>query len=236
MTKDYTIILNYYNKSTSLLRNQVNRVLSQTLKPKFIWACFMGGEKRQDLLKAFKEETAGVPNASFILSDYNFKYIGRYQLAITAPTDYVIILDDDRLPETEYCETMISILEKEDCLVQQYGWALEKKEELAGRFLNPGIKNEGELTKASYLCGGICFRKSSLKYLFSEDIDTTASGEDIMFCMRCEKNGIPIYVYSPKYKHKQWLTHQNEGVNYTLTTPEIIKLRTQIIKKESKSP
>jgi len=201
----------------------------------------MGGEKRHDLLEAFKEETADTPNASFILSDYNFKYIGRYQLAITSPTEYVIILDDDRLPEAEYCESMISILEKEDCLVQQYGWVLEKKEELAGGFLypklsinnNPGIKDEGELTKVSYLCGGICFRKSSLKHLFSEDIDTTASGEDIMFCMRCEKNGIPIYVYSPTYEDKQLLIHRNEGVNYTMTTPEIIELRTKIIQKEN---
>lgn len=241
MQKEYTLILNYYNKSPSLLRKQIKCVLNQTLKPKFIWGCFMGGDEKYNLLEAFKQETSDIENVSFILSDYNFKYIGRYQLALTSPTEYIITLDDDRLPDTEYCEAMISILEKEDCLVQQYGWVLNEPTELQGKFLvpfhSPYGQSDGFLTKASYLCGGICFRKSSLKYLFSEDIDTVTTGEDIMFCMRCQKNGIPTYIYQPPFKEncKEFLEHENEGVNYTLTTPKIIELRTKIIQKENTS-
>tara|TARA_B100000959_G_scaffold246059_1_gene271217 strand:- start:400 stop:1164 length:765 start_codon:yes stop_codon:yes gene_type:complete len=243
MGREYTVILNYYNKSVSLLRKQIKTILNQTMRPECIWACFMGGDERDNLLRAFQEETIGVKNAHFILSDYNFKYIGRYQLALTAPTDYIVMLDDDRFPDEGYCEAMVSILEKEDCLVQQYGWVLKTPRECGGKFLLPFMKqcnssmesDKSALTKASYLCGGMAFRKSSLKYLFNEDVYTVTTGEDIMFCMRCQKNGIPVYVHQPSLKEnsRQFLYHDPEGINYTATTPHIADLRTQIIQRET---
>jgi hypothetical protein len=234
---NYTIILNYYNKSVDLLNNQLESVLNQTLKPEVIIGCFMGGEQRTALRDAFIEKTKDIDNAFFVDSDYNFKYIGRYQLALTAPTDYVIVLDDDRNPMLDYCRTMIDILKKEDCIVQQYGWSLREPEEYKGTWLSPAKSfqsTQSELIEATYLCGGMAFRKSSLKHLFSEDIYTTATGEDIMFCLRCKKNDIPVYAYMPDLKNNldQLLEHDSEGVNFTFDNTEMKKIRDMILERE----
>jgi len=237
MSKEYTVILNYYNKSPKLLEIQVKQILNQTLPPTQIWACFMGGDEKFNLLKKYIEVTRGHDNAFFVVSDYNFKYIGRYQLALTAQTEYIVMLDDDRIPDDAYCAKMVDILTKEDCIVQQFGWVLKEPREGVGDFLLPFKNNsyleadEDALVEADYLCGGMSFRKSSLIHLFKEDIWTVTTGEDIMFCMRAKKNGIPVYIHRPS-DPQQILWHENEGVNFTIDNPSIIELRTEIIKKE----
>jgi len=242
MSREYTVILNYYNKSPKLLEKQVKAILNQTLPPTQIWACFMGGDEKFNLLKKYIEVTKGHDNAFFVISDYNFKYIGRYQLALTAQTEYIVMLDDDRIPDIAYCAKMVDILAKQDCIVQQYGWVLKKPEECGGDFLLPFMKehnpyleaDEDALIEADYLCGGMSFRKSSLIHLFKEDIWTVTTGEDIMFCFRAKKNGIPVYIHRPSNKAgpRQVLYHEHEGVNYTINTPHILELRTEIIKRE----
>jgi len=68
---NYTIILNYYNKSVDLLNNQLESVLNQTLKPEVIIGCFMGGEQRTALRDAFIEKTKDIDNAFFVDSQYS---------------------------------------------------------------------------------------------------------------------------------------------------------------------
>ncbi len=238
--KEYTVILNYYNKSPALLRRQVNAILAQSLPPKHIWACFLGGDEKSALLNEYKEATAEHENAFHIVSDYNFKYIGRYQLALTAPTDYIVVLDDDRLPSTEYCARMLAIITKEDCIVQQYGWKLKKPEEFGGHFYmpvpskyNPCLGTDKDaLIEVDYLCGGMAFRKSSLTHLFKESIPTVETGEDILFCFRARKNGVPVYVHMPS-SSAEILYHDNEDVNSTVDMSHIEELRTCLIEKEA---
>lgn len=231
-------------------------VLDQTLPPAVIWACFLGCEN-DELIKTYKKLTKDCEYAFHVESNYNFKYIGRYQLALTAPTDYVITLDDDRLPHKDYCQTMVEILQQEDCLVQQYGWKLDMGENLLtnispdrcvegicdmrGTYYRPVEagnhrfhKKTPTLSKVDYLCGGIAFRKSSLRYLFQEDIYTAATGEDIMFCLRCQKNGVPTYAYHPNIEAKpnQFLGHDSMEINFTTDNTDVILFRTNIIKKE----
>ena len=74
------------------------------------------------------------------------------------------------------------------------------------------------LKKVDYLCGGMGFRKSSLKYLFAEDIydDVRLIGDDIAFCLRASKNGVPVYCYRPQDNHSgdsRSLEHNSAGIN-----------------------
>tara|TARA_Y100000590_G_scaffold143436_1_gene164650 strand:- start:6181 stop:7041 length:861 start_codon:yes stop_codon:yes gene_type:complete len=251
---EYTLILNYYNKSKELLIKQLNAISKQTIKPKLIWGCFMGCED-DELLHTYQEITKDWDNACFIDSDYNFKYIGRYQLALTAPTEIIVMLDDDRIPNPQYCECMIKIVRNEECLVQQYGWQLDKRPggeiqlkkqkiprpvDFVGKYSSPYEecnsryrKETPILAQADYLCGGMVFRKSSLKYLFQEDIYTTATGEDIMFCLRCKKNNIPVYIYRPNVeKNPNQVLNHFENNSFTCDNDEVILCRTNIIKHE----
>ena len=40
-------------------------------------------------------------------SNYNFKYFGRFQLALSAPTPYVLVFDDDMVPGRRYLATLL---------------------------------------------------------------------------------------------------------------------------------
>lgn len=254
-SSEYTLILNYYNKSVELLEKHVAMCLNQSLEPKCIIGCFLGAADPA-LVAKWLELTQGKENIHTVYSDFNFKYIGRYQIALGAPTENIIMLDDDRFPSRKYCESIVSILNSQNCLVQNYGWQLKevngyisrsdhpdstvfkKYADMSGSFLNPKtterLKKESQLIKVDYLCGGICFRKSSLKYLFSEEFETETA-EDIMFCFRAAKNGIPSLVFVPSDDvdgDQRMLGHDPDGVNVTVNDEKIWITRSRIIHRE----
>ena len=73
-----------------------------------------------------------------------------------------------------------------------------------------------------------------MKYLFAEEIDPT-TGEDIAFCMRCEKNGVPVYCYRPEDSREgdtRCLEHDGGGVQGTVGNVELWEFRSRLIHKE----
>ena len=239
-SSDVTVILNYYNKTVDMLDRQLTDLQNQTHQPKYIWGCFFGC-KDDSLIDAFLKWKSVFPYLNYIKSDYNFKYIGRYQIALTAPTEYVVILDDDRFPRKDFIKKTVEILSVKDCVIGQYGWILnDRKQDINGLFAFPaemvGIKqkrvyfnyseidlysknikhlnnhtasipqqykdkyvnydkDDESLVLVDYLCGGSCFRKSTLCKLFDSPVPTVETGEDIIFCLKAKKSGIPIYCF-----------------------------------------
>ena len=51
------------------------------------------------------------------------------------------------------------------------------------------------MVHVDYLCGGSCFRKSTLCKLFDTPVPTVETGEDIIFCLKAKKSDIPIYCF-----------------------------------------
>lgn len=134
---DVTVILNFYNKPVDMLDMQMKALQYQSVVPKYVWGCFLGC-KDDTLLNAFLKWKDKFPNLDYISSSYNFKYIGRYQLALTAPTPYIIVLDDDRFPNEDFVKRTREVLVKKDCIVGQYGWILDDiKMDINGLFVFP---------------------------------------------------------------------------------------------------
>jgi len=244
----YTLILNFYNKEPKLIDMQMESIFDQSHLPEQIWGCFFGCPSAEQF-KAYKKYSDKYKNIKYIVSDHDFKYIGRYQLAQTAPTDYIITLDDDRQPGEEYCKTMLEIVRDNDCIVQQYGWIIDKNDfrDSKGIFVAPFERvreaydeyfgSETRLIECTYLCGGMVFKKSHLKHLFSEDVYTIKTGEDIMFCMRAAKNKVPVLIYRPTDdKEILWHDQGSENTNGTVTAlkqnSSIAETRNLILKNE----
>jgi len=244
----YTLILNFYNKEPKLIDMQMEAIFDQSHLPEQIWGCFFGCPSAEQF-KTFKKYSDKYKNIKYIVSDYDFKYIGRYQLAQTAPTDYIITLDDDRQPGEEYCKTMLEIVRDNDCIVQQYGWIIDENNFIDTKGVYVGaidrvkeaydvlFGSETHLIDCTYLCGGMVFKKSYLKHLFSEDIYTTKTGEDILFCMRAAKNKVPVMVYRPKNNKEKLYHYQgSENINGTFTSlsqnNSIAEIRNLILKNE----
>lgn len=212
MKEEYTIILNYFNKSVDLMKHQLDRVFNQDSQPKCVIACFLGMSLESTHVKEYLKfiEENNCKNWSYVISDYNFKYIGRYQIALNVETEYIVMLDDDRIPCLSYCGGMVSFAKKSNAIIQQYGWILKKQSNGTysdgdGYFFTPMITpaNFYKLTgnkpyiNVDYLCGGMVFHKKHLVNLFYEQLDTNITGEDIIFCMKSKNNKIPILCYYP---------------------------------------
>jgi hypothetical protein len=277
---DVTVILNFFNKPVDMLDMQMKALQFQSVVPKYVWGCFLGC-KDDELLNAFLKWKDKFPHLDYISSSYNFKYIGRYQLALTAPTPYIIVLDDDRFPNEDFIKRTREVLVKKDCIVGQYGWILDDiKMDINGLFLFPNwmvnkkqkgisfnynkvnlysnnIKQEWSnmvipapenyietnmiyedtkdddlkndtLLHVDYLCGGMSFRKSTLSKLFNSEISTTDTGEDIIFCLKAKKEGIPVFCLAPEYKELLFADDRDISSTSSLV---ILQKRTKIIRE-----
>lgn len=284
---DVTVILNFYNKPVDMLDMQMKALQFQSVVPKYVWGCFLGC-KDDTLLNAFLKWKDKFQNLDYISSSYNFKYIGRYQLALTAPTPYIIVLDDDRFPNEDFVKRIREVLVKKDCIVGQYGWILDDvKMDINGLLVFPNwmvnkkqkgvsynynkvnlyaknIKeewnnmvnsvpenyietkmiyhsmedgdgkdggddvNDKTLLCVDYLCGGMSFRKSSLCALFDSEILTSDTGEDIIFCLKAKKKGIPVYCLAPEYKELLFADDRNISSTSSLV---VLRKRTKIIQE-----
>jgi len=263
---DVTVILNFYNKPIDMLNMLMNALQYQSTPPKYVWGCFLGC-KDDTLIDAFLKWKDKFQHLNYIKSDYNFKYIGRYQLALTAPTDYVIVLDDDRFPNMDFIKKTREILVNKDCIIGQYGWVLdEKRMDINGLFIFPnwmvgrkfkGLyynynnidlysknvanninnvikpippgyaqkkliyeKNDDSLLHVDYLCGGLSFRKDTLYKLFNKPMPTIETGEDIIFCLRAKKQGIPVYCLAPEYNELLFSEDRNISSTSSLSILE----------------
>jgi hypothetical protein len=272
---DVTVILNFYNKPIDMLNMLMKALQYQSTPPKYVWGCFLGC-KDDTLIDAFLKWKDKFQHLNYIKSDYNFKYIGRYQIALTAPTEYVIVLDDDRFPNMDFIKKTREILVNKDCIIGQYGWVLdEKRMDINGLFIfpnwmvgrkfkglyynysdfdiyaknlaidNKSIKtvksvpqgyvdkylkyenNDDSLLHVDYLCGGLSFRKDTLYKLFNKPIPTIETGEDIIFCLRAKKQGIPVYCLAPEYNELLFSEDRNISSTSSLS---ILRKRTDLIR------
>lgn len=270
---DITVILNFYNKPVDMLDMLMKSLQNQSTPPKYVWGCFLGC-KDDTLIDAFLKWKDKFQHLNYIKSDYNFKYIGRYQIALTAPTDYVIVLDDDRFPNMDFIKKTREVLAKKECIIGQYGWVLdEKRMDVNGLFIFPnwmvsrkfkGLyynyniidlysenvvnyknndtkpipsgyaekrliyeKNDNSLLHVDYLCGGLSFRKNTLYKLFNKPMPTVETGEDIIFCLRAKKHGIPVYCLAPEYSELLFSDDRNISSTSSLS---MLKKRTELIR------
>ncbi|KAK8962810.1 KH domain-containing protein [Platanthera guangdongensis] len=82
-------------------------VVALTLPFHHVWILFFGSPKEPSL----KRIVEGYNNSkiSFISSSYDFKYYGRFQMALQTESDFVYIVDDDMIPEKKMLEILAHV-------------------------------------------------------------------------------------------------------------------------------
>lgn len=89
-----TVILNHFKRKT--LCAQLDSLLHQTLPFHHVWVLSFGSPNEQSLKRIV--DSYNNSRISFITSSYDFKYYGRFQMALQTEGDLVYILDDDMIP------------------------------------------------------------------------------------------------------------------------------------------
>ncbi|XP_061376690.1 uncharacterized protein LOC133318660 [Gastrolobium bilobum] len=89
-----TILLNHFKRKT--LCAQLDSLLQQTLPFHHVWVLSFGSPNELSLRRIVDHYNDS--RISFISSSYDFKYYGRFQMALQTEADLVYIVDDDMIP------------------------------------------------------------------------------------------------------------------------------------------
>lgn len=192
-TVPVTAILNHWQRRT--LCKQLDSLRTQSVAVAHIWVCLFASP-----LAASARGAALAYNDSRIAifeTQTNLKYYGRFQLALSAQTRYVWLLDDDMIPGRRYLAQMLHVSGThfgEGALLGSIGWLLPKPrpqdlrlgsyrslENGTGGLYVPDLAYDimvERMVQVDYLCS-MWFGESSLvRLLFAEAPITFATGED----------------------------------------------------------
>ena len=190
-----TAILNVWNRRT--LCRQIDALRAQTVPPALIWVCVFGPSP---LFEASEAVIASYNDSRLVLvrSTYNLKYYGRFQMAMSSPTKYFHVIDDDMIPGSRYIEALfhVSLLRPPHAhrrLLGSIGWLLPAPQtgllfssyravtnDSGGLYvpdLAYGIHVE-RLLEVDYLCSMWFGETRWLRQLFRERPLTFDTGED----------------------------------------------------------
>ncbi|KAF3337856.1 Glycosyl transferase family 2 [Carex littledalei] len=100
-----TVVLNHFKRKT--LCAQLDSLLNQTLPFHHVWVISFGSPNELSLKRIV--DSYNHSRISFISSSYDFKYYGRFQMALQTEADFVYILDDDMIPGMKMLEILAHV-------------------------------------------------------------------------------------------------------------------------------
>lgn len=125
-----------------------------------------------------------LPSILFVgMGEMQLKYFGRFQLAIQSRTKYVVVFDDDCIPQSQYFETAMHTINTE-----QYRGILGTKgvPAVENYFYGP-VSRSNQIIEAD-LVGGSWFMESEwVKLMFHDKMHSWNSGEDFHLCANARK-------------------------------------------------
>lgn len=197
-----TVVLNHFKRKT--LCAQIEALLAQTAVPSHIWLVLFGSPIARKLERVARSYNDSRTSISVVESDLNLKYYGRMQVAVRAPTEFVLIIDDDMIPGRKFIEQMMHTAhtrEYERTLLGSIGWILPRPG-ADGRFgsyreLNGsgGVYFPDEAygllveraSETDYLCSLWFVRTRWLAMIFRETPPTFDTSEDLQLSLELRK-------------------------------------------------
>lgn len=164
---------------------QINALLSQTTTVDKIVILNNGNLNLSHLKDTFGDKI------SLINSELNTKFWGRFAVANLFNTEYVLMLDDDTIPGSQWVENCLRLCNEKNCIVTGNGRSTRNLNNLGDN----GYVAED--TKIGFGGHSWFFRKEWLKYFISFEPLNYNTGEDITFSALCKING-NIETWIPK--------------------------------------
>jgi len=174
------------------LEEQVDRVLSQTVRPQEIVLWYNAPPKKLGIFE--RRHLVSFKNDKYvkkIICDHNFGIIPRFTLASCLESEYVCIFDDDTIPGERWFENCLNYVDSEQALCGTIGLRYLSKTELQTETPRMGWEGRNEILEYVDLVGhSWFFRREWAKYFWDEDPVSYTFGEDIHFCAMLQRHGI----------------------------------------------
>ncbi|RNA29479.1 UDP-N-acetylglucosamine 2-epimerase [Brachionus plicatilis] len=183
-----TSVVSLYRRK-GLAKRWINSLLKQTHSPKIIWLVYFASPISDDLdqeIGAIRKELneSGVKIPIYTnRGDMQLKYFGRFQLALQTKTNFVVVFDDDSIPQSRFIEACLHTIN-----TQSYRGILGTKgtpfEENA--FFGP-ISQSDTIVEVDVVGGSWFMRNEWVKLMFRDKMFSWETGEDWHLCVSARK-------------------------------------------------
>lgn len=187
---DITVILTAYRRP-HLLLPQIAAIRSQTISLKQLW---LWANEPNSVLQA---ELNNAKVDRVITCTENAHVHARFALALTAPTEYVAVFDDDTFPGEAWFENCLTVMRDTPGILGTAGVHLIDCR-YTGRKLFGWHSPSNETVEVDLVGHAWFLRQEWLQYLFSAPATTANNGEDIELSARAWRLG-GIRTYCPPH-------------------------------------
>ncbi|OWZ02789.1 hypothetical protein PHMEG_00025586 [Phytophthora megakarya] len=177
-----TIIFNVFKGRPKALAVQLMKALTQkAVSPPEVWVmCFNSPmeKKYRHVVEAVKNKYPELAHkVKFTVSDFNYKFHGRFLLAYMATTKYVLIVDDDKAIDGDTVQNYLQYMK-----IQKGVWGNNGHRRAAtfeGYKSWPRNFTEESWAEQDYLSGMWFLEQSWLEYFMKERLPSWATSEDM---------------------------------------------------------
>jgi hypothetical protein len=230
-----TVVLNEFKRRFTLQRRLDAAVRQERAIVRHVWVCVFHEPDQQELERLLGRFRLEHPDTEFhyVLSTYDFRYWGRFQVALQAPTEYVYIVDDDIIPQAGYLAHCISHVDALNGAVGTFGWRFPDKRIAHyrdGQWIESVAPERSPTTplRVDVLCCHHFLRTAWLRYLWCDEPLSFRTGEDLYLGRNLYKyGGIHSYVIPTSVDGRRYIVDDESGVAGT-TVGENIVLRDRI--------
>lgn len=191
MDKNISVILTAWCRE-QYLEEQVERVLSQTVRPREVILWYNAPPKKMGIFE--RKQLVSFKNDKYvkkIICDHNFGIVPRFSFASSLKSDYVCIFDDDTMPGERWFENCLNYVDSERVLCGTIGLRYLSKTAIKTETPRMGWEAMNESLEYVDLVGhSWFFRRHWARYFWDEDPVSYSFGEDIHFCAMLQRHGI----------------------------------------------
>lgn len=175
-----TAILNAYRRPQHI-QKQINHILDQTVAPEEIWLWRNHHEDWNTNLDTLQ----GIDK--YCDSNHNWKYFGRFTLAMMAQTEHVAFFDDDTVPGKRWFENCLNC--GVDGVLGGVGLVQYNTSQYMAHVRYGWPEPNNNVVKVDLVGHAWFLKKEYLKYIWMEEPVTYETAEDMHLSYSCQKYG-----------------------------------------------
>ncbi|CAF1120227.1 unnamed protein product, partial [Brachionus calyciflorus] len=185
-----TAVLSLY-KRTGLAKRWIESLLAQTHPPKIIWIVYFASpiESKIDAeiseIKMWLNQTGQSVILNVNKGEMQLKYFGRFQIALQSKTKYIVIFDDDCIPQKRFFEACLHTINT----VEYRGILGTKGTPWSENHFYGPVSGSNTITEIDVVGGSWFMEREWVKLMFRDKMLTWETGEDFQICANARKYG-----------------------------------------------
>lgn len=176
-----TIIFNLFKGDPKTLELQLRAATSQqNVQPPAIRVMCFNSPRRREFEAVVDRFRANYSNLSLTVSDFNYKFHGRFLLAYMATTKYVLVVDDDKNLDATTVSDYIQYMKRQPGVWGNNGHLRAATFDGYKSWPSVGYDlNKVDMAEQDYLCGMWFLEQRWLEYFVKERVPSWETAEDM---------------------------------------------------------